>query len=74
VFELADGVGGKPFYVGGLDFYFFDGDEGGGGGHEVAEVDVCVGSFSEFLACVMSKISASVAEEKGGGKGKEKDL
>ena len=46
MFEFANGVGCHAFEVFGLDFDLFDGNELGGVSGEVAEVDVCVGSFS----------------------------
>jgi hypothetical protein len=50
VLEFADGVGGEPFGVLGLDFDLLDRDEVGGVAAEGAQVDVGVGSLSEFLA------------------------
>lgn len=46
MFKFTDGIGGHAFEVFGLDLYLFDGNELGGVGGEVAEVDICVGSFS----------------------------
>jgi hypothetical protein len=48
-FEFADSVGGEAFCVFFLDFDFLDGDEFGRVGFKMAEIDVGVGSFTEFL-------------------------
>jgi hypothetical protein len=50
VLEFADGVGGEAFGVLGLDFDLLDRDEVRGVAAEGAQVDVGVGSLSEFLA------------------------
>jgi hypothetical protein len=49
-FEFADSVGGETFGVFFLNFDFLDGDEFGRVGFEMTEIDVGVGSFTEFLA------------------------
>jgi hypothetical protein len=49
-FEFADSIGGETFCVFFLDFDFFDGDEFGRVGVEVAEIDVGIGSFTELFA------------------------
>ena len=49
MFEFADGVGCHAFGVFFLDFYLLYGDELGGVGAYVAEVDIGVGSFAEFF-------------------------
>jgi hypothetical protein len=49
-FEFADSIGGETFCVFFLDFDFFDGDEFGRVGFEVAEIYVGIGSFTELFA------------------------
>jgi hypothetical protein len=49
-FEFADSIGGETFCVFFLDFDFFDGNEFGRVGFEVAEIDVGIGSFTELFA------------------------
>ncbi len=47
--QFADGIGGHPFRVFFLDLDLFDCDELGRVGAEMAQVYVCVCTFSEFL-------------------------
>ena len=49
-FEFADSIGGETFCVFFLDFDFFDGNEFGRVGFEVAEIYVGIGSFTELFA------------------------
>ena len=63
VFEFADGVRGHAFGVFFLDLDLLDGDEMGGVGAEVAEVDVRVGSFSKLLT--WGEVSGCGGERRG---------
>jgi hypothetical protein len=50
VLQLANGVGGEPFGVVGLDLNFLDSNEVIGVTAEGTQIDIGVGSLSEFLA------------------------
>lgn len=51
VFEFADGIGREPLGIFLLLLDFLDGDELGGVGAGVAQIDDGVGTFTELLAC-----------------------
>ena len=50
--DFSDRVHAEAVFEFGLDFDLFDGDEGGGGGAVVAEIDDGVGTFAELFICL----------------------